>query len=340
MPLYVLKSSAGVEVHVRPIGCCIQRLLVPDAQGNLEDIVLGFDDLKPYSVRVGTGAHVFQDGTSPYFGVLVGRCANRIEGATFALNGTVYRVPANDGRNSLHGGIKGFDKHIWDSKQIEHPDGEAVRLTRTSPDGEEGYPGTVQVAVTYVLTGQGTLKLMVEATTDKGTIINPAQHSYFNMAGHASGTILEHQLTINGDHYTPKDSESIPTGEILPVKGTPFDFGSPHSIGSRLSQVPGGYDHNFVLQGLGKQAKFKMAAKLRDPDSGRTMTISTTAPGLQFYSGNFLSHGGQPDGKSGAEYSKYSGLALETQNFPNAVNQPAFPSVTLSPGESYRQETW
>ncbi|PSC74817.1 Galactose mutarotase [Micractinium conductrix] len=290
------------------------------------------------------------DGTSPYFGALVGRVANRIAGAQFSLDGKTYKLAANNGPNCLHGGKVGFDKVLWEAQRANSSGGQAVRLTYTSKDGEESFPGTASVCVTYTLTDANELLTEMRGTTDAATPINLAQHSYFNLGGHASGTVLDHELTIHGDHYTPVDDVAIPTGDITPVSGTPFDFTSPHRVGERIQDVPGpapfGYDHNYVLFGLGPDAKSKcgpsgmasdmpqLAATLYHPPSGRGMNVSTTAPGMQFYSGNFLD--GTLSGKGGAVYKQHAGLCLETQGFPNAINQDSFPNVVLRPGEEYR----
>ncbi|KAK9909437.1 hypothetical protein WJX75_002259 [Coccomyxa subellipsoidea] len=324
-----------MEVHISPLGGVIQRLFVPDIEGNLEDVVLGFDDMAPYA-----------DGRSPYFGAVVGRVANRIAKGIFTLEGRTYKLATNNGPNALHGGKRGFDKVIWQGARISHPDGDALRLTYTSRDGEEGYPGTLIATLTYIMTREGMLKVIFEATADKQTPVNIVQHSYFNLAGHASGSALDHTLYINGDHYTPLEETAIPTGEIAPVAGTPFDFSDEHTIRESIGQVPGGYDHNYVLFGMARQAKFivkngaasntpKLAAKLTDPKSGRSVKVLTTAPGMQFYSGNFIEG---VHGKGGAVYNKHAGVCLETQGFPNAVNEHAFPSVILGPGERYRHE--
>ncbi|PRW60803.1 Squalene synthase isoform A [Chlorella sorokiniana] len=334
-----LRNGKGVEVHILRRGATIQRLLVPDRAGKLEDVVLGFDDEAPY-----------KDGTSPYMGAIVGRVANRIANASFELDGQRYKLAANNGPNCLHGGKIGYDKVEWQAAPEASNRGQAVRLTYTSPDGEEGFPGTVQLSVVYTLTEASELWVEMQAAADAATPINLAQHSYFNLAGHASGTVLGHQLTLHGgDHYTPVDDVAIPTGDIAPVRGTPFDFTSPHTVGERIDDVPGpapgGYDHNIVLFSLGPNAKDKvhggmasdtpqLAATLVDPGSGRGMNVLTTAPGVQFYSGNFLD--GSLRSKGGAAYVKHAGLCLETQGFPNAINTPNFPSVVLRPGEEYR----
>ncbi|KAK9816724.1 hypothetical protein WJX72_004250 [[Myrmecia] bisecta] len=301
----------------------------------MEDIVLGFDEALPYA-----------DGRSPYFGALVGRCANRIAKGRFTLDGKTYQLAQNNDGNALHGGVNGFSRRIWNAERLESVDGQAVRFTRTSADGEEGYPGNLKVSVTYTLTEHGVLKVVMDADTDQPTLVNLAQHSYFNLGGHDSGDVLDHLLTINGDHYTPV-VDAIPTGEILQLRGTPFDFSEAMTVGSRIADVPGGYDHNYVLHNMGRQAKFatkcgsvsdlpKYAATLHDPKSGRVMKVLTTAPGMQFYSGNFL--GGGASGKGGVAYPKHGGLCLETQAFPDSINQPSFPAVVIRPGEQYHHE--
>ncbi|KAK9806064.1 hypothetical protein WJX73_010775 [Symbiochloris irregularis] len=337
LPVIVLHGSDGLEVHIRPLGCAIQRLLAPDNEGNVDDIVLGFDDVGAYAAD-----------SSPYFGVVVGRCANRIKEGSFSLEGKKYQLATNNPPNALHGGQRGFDKRIFAFRQYTTPEGdEAVVLSRTSKDGEEGYPGTLQVSVTYTLQKPSTLKMFIEAATDKTTPVNMAQHSYFNLAGHSSGDILGHRLHINGEHYTPKDATSIPTGDSEPVKDTPFDFRQERRIGEAISTLADGFDHNYVLFGKGRHAKFttsthansspQLAAELFEPRSGRQMKVLTTAPGLQFYSGNFLD--GSLTGKGGIAYERHAGLCLETQGFPNAVNESRFPSVLLKPGEKYIHET-
>ncbi|CAK0761389.1 hypothetical protein CVIRNUC_002855 [Coccomyxa viridis] len=335
LPIHILTGPGGLEVHISPLGGVIQRLLVPDRDGKLEDIVLGYDDIEQYA-----------DEKNPYFGAVVGRVANRIANAEFTLEGSTYKLAVNNPPNSQHGGRRGFDKVVWEGDRIAHPQGDAVRLQHISRHGEEGYPGTLIATVTYILTREGVLRVIFEATTDKQTPVNIVQHSYFNLAGHASGTALDHTLHINGDHYTPLDDTQVPTGEIAPVAGTPFDFTEEHSICERFLEVPGGYDHSFVLFGMGRQAKFivkngaaskspKLAARLRDPKSGRVLKVLTTAPAMQFYTANYVDG---ISGKAGAVYPKQSGICLETQGFPNAVNEKAFPSVVLSPGEKYRHE--
>ncbi|KAL6770755.1 AEP1 [Auxenochlorella protothecoides x Auxenochlorella symbiontica] len=327
----VLRNSNGTEVDILPLGAIIQRLRVADRDGQVADVVLGFDSETPY-----------RDGTSPYMGAVVGRVANRIAKGQFELDGVTYKLNINNGPNSLHGGKVGFDKRDFTVKAKEQ--GKSVLLEYVSPDGEENYPGTVTVSVLYELTDANELRVTMKASADKPTPINLAQHTYWNLGGHESGTILDHQLTIHGDHYTPVDETQIPTGEIVPVAGTPFDFTTAQPVGQRIAQTEGGYDHNYVLFGLGPAAKDRVkdgaafsvpqpAITLVDPGSGRALEVCTTAPGVQVYSGNFLD--GTLKGKAGVSYVKHAGLALETQGFPDAVNQPAFPSVILRPGHDY-----
>ncbi|KAG2438515.1 hypothetical protein HXX76_005066 [Chlamydomonas incerta] len=333
-----------MEVQVSTFGAAILKVVVPDKAGRKADVVLGYGTVDEYETA------------SPvtYFGVVVGRVANRIANARFSLGGVEYRLLANNGPNALHGGLKGLHKRRWEGRKVHDADGnESVQLHYTSPEGEEGYPGTLHVHVTYTLLRHANeLHTSIVATTDEATPVNIAQHSYFNLAGHASGTILGHKLRLVGaDHYTPVGATLIPTGEIAPVAGTPFDFTSPQTIGSRIDKVPGaapgGYDHNFVLFGMGPQAKFitkhgmasdkpKLAATLVDPASGRAMDVLTTAPGVQFYSGNFLD--GTSVGKGGVRYGKHAGLCLETQGFPNAINEPKFPGIVLEPQDTYHHE--
>lgn len=336
----VLKNSNGVEVHVLKVGAVLQRILVPDRVGNIADIALGFDEIAPY-----------KDGTSPYMGAVVGRVANRIANATFTLNGHTYKLAKNNGPNCLHGGTKAYDKVDW---LITHSSRNKVTLEYDSKDGEEGFPGRVSIKVTYLLREEeNEMEIDMEATSDASTPLSLAQHSYFNLGGHDSGSIVDHTLVLpNAMYYTPVDEVQIPTGNISPVKGTPFDFTTPHLIGERMKDVPGeepgGYDHNYALFNLGPDAKDKvtlsgmvsekaqLAVTLRHPSSGRALDILTNAPGLQFYSGNFLD--GKIRGKGGVLYEKYAGLCLETQGWPNAVNQKNFPNVIVHPGENYHHK--
>ncbi len=321
---YTLTSGKGMTAKIITYGGLLTELLVPDKTGKTTDVVLGFDNLKSY-----LAGH-------PFFGANAGRVANRIAKGRFTLDGKEYKLATNNGPNHLHGGLKGIDKVVWKAEPIDLPAGPALKLTCTSPDGEEGYPGNLQMAVTYTLTRDNTLRLDFEAVTDKATPVNLAHHSYFNLAGHGAGDILEHELMIAADKYTPTDDTLIPTGKIEPVKGTPFDFATPTAIGKRMGAVKGGYDLNYVLRG-GAEKKPHLAARVLEPKSGRIMEVLTTEPGVQLYTGNFLD--GKNRGKGGAVYRKHAGFCLEAQHFPDSVNQPAFPSVILRPGQTYRQTT-
>jgi aldose 1-epimerase len=331
--LFTLKNAHGIEVQLTNYGGIITSLKTPDRAGRLSDIVLGYDNLAAYVAN------------SPYFGAIVGRYANRIARGHFTLDGTTYTLAVNNGPNSLHGGLRGFDKVVWKARPFQNQEGQGVALDYTSPDGEEGYPGTLHATVTYTLTADNRLIVDYHATTDKATPINLSQHSYWNLAGNASRDILGHVLTINADATTPVDSTLIPTGEIASVDGTPFDFGTPTAIGARIDQrqntqirYGNGYDHNWVLnRGGAAPDALVFAARVVEPTSGRTMEISTTEPGLQFYSGNFLD--GTITGKGGAVYKFRYGLALETQHYPDSPNHPNFPSTILRPGQEYRSRT-
>ena len=326
-----LKNSHGVELHAISYGGIITSLKVPDRAGKPGDVVLGFDKPESY----------WADPPPPFFGAIVGRYGNRIGKGKFTLDGKPYSLATNNGVNHLHGGNKGFDKVLWTITTKDAPEGSQAIFSRTSKDGEEGYPGNLQVRVTYTLTEKNELIVDYHATTDKATPVNLTQHSYFNLAGEGSGDILGHQLTIDADRYTPVDNTLIPTGELAPVQGTPFDFRQPTAIGARIDQDNPqlkngkGYDHNWVLtrKGTGLQH----AARLTDPKSGRTMDVATTEPGLQFYSGNFLD--GTIKGKAGHVYAHRSGLCLETQHFPDSPNKPKFPSTILQPGKAYESRT-
>ena len=325
--MFTLTNAKGVEVRAITYGAIITSIRVPDRAGRFADIVLGFDSLEGY-VK-----------THPYFGTIVGRYGNRIAGGRFTLDGQTFKLAQNNGPNHLHGGNKGFDKYVWKAEPAAN--GRGVAFTRTSPDGEEGYPGTLVARVTYTLTDNNELVVDYHATTDKATPVNLTQHSYFNLSGDPSTTILGHELTIDADRYTPVDATLIPTGELAPVQGTPFDFRKPVAIGARIDQphqqleFGRGYDHNWVLNRTGSQPGF--AARLVDSKSGRTLEVSTTEPGVQFYTGNFLD--GTIKGKGGQVYNHRAGLCLETQHFPDSPNKPNFPSSILQPGKEYRTTT-
>jgi aldose 1-epimerase len=326
--MFTLSNSHGIEVCAITWGAIITSLRVPDRDGVFADVVLGFDTLDPYLHR------------HPYFGAVVGRYANRIGNARFTLDGRRYTLAANDGPNHLHGGRDGFDRWVWRADPLTHANG--VAFTRTSRDGEEGYPGNLQLRVTYALSEDDELLIEYDATTDAPTPVNLTQHTYFNLAGHGAGDILGHQLRINADGYTPVDRTLIPTGEVAPLDGTPLDFRTPMMIGARIESdmeqmtFGRGYDHNFVLPRLSGDS-LQLAARVCDPRRGRTLDVATTEPAVQFYSGNFLD--GTVRGKGGVLYPRRGGLCLETQHYPDSPNQPGFPSTILRPGETYRTRT-
>ena len=326
--VFALTNAHGLRVRAITYGGVIVSLETPDRAGRRGDIVLGYDSLDGY-LR-----------SSPYFGAIVGRYGNRIAGGRFTLDGISYRLATNNGPNHLHGGVKGLDKVVWAAEPFSGDSSAGVAFSYTSPDGEEGYPGALRMRVTYTLTDRDELIVDYVATTDKATPVNLTQHSYFNLAGNGAGDILDHELTIDADSFTPVDSTLIPTGAIAPVAGTPFDFRAPVAIGARIAQDDPqlrngrGYDHNFVLSRRG--TGLVHAARVTEPMSGRTLDIATTEPGIQFYSGNFLD--GSITGKAGV-YGRHSGFCLETQHYPDSPNQPAFPSTILRPGEEYRSRT-
>jgi aldose 1-epimerase len=326
--LYTLTNGNGLVAKITNYGGIITELHVPDRAGKTADVVLGFGSLDKY-----LAGH-------PFFGALAGRYANRIAKGTFTLDGKEFSLFVNNGPNSLHGGKEGFDKKLWKAEQVSGADGPSLKLTYVSADGEEGYPAKLTTTCTYTLTKDNALKIVFDATTDKPTVLNLTNHSYFNLGGENSGTILDLELTLNCDKFTPTDDVQIPTGELKDVKGTPMDFTSLHKIGQRIEQVnkppSQGYDHNFVINGGGKD-KLVMAAKLKDPKSGRAMECWTTQPGVQLYTGNFLD--GSLTGIGGTKYVKNTGVCLETQHFPDSPNHPDFPTTTLKPGEKYHQVT-
>lgn len=323
---YVVTNKNGMSVKIITYGGIITELKVPDRRGKLGDVVLGFEQLSDY-----LKGH-------PYFGAITGRVANRIAKASFSLEGKEYKLAANDGVNTLHGGRKGFDKVVWKGEILASPRGQSVRLTYVSPDGEEGYPGKMSVAMTYTLADDNELFLDYEADSDKATPINLTNHSYFHLGGPENGNILNHEVKLYSSFYTPVDEGLIPTGEILKVEGTPLDFRRAQTIGSRLAQLkpkPGGYDHNFVLDGF--DGERKLAAEVYEPVSGRVMQVYTTEPGIQFYTGNFLN--GELKGKRGTVYAQHGGFCLETQHYPDSIHHPHFPRAVLRPGEVYRSTT-
>ena len=325
--ILTLRNANGVTIRAITYGGIITSIEVPDRAGRPGDIALGFDSLAGYLT-----AH-------PFFGAIIGRYGNRIGAGTFTLDGAQYTLAKNNGPNNLHGGEKGFDKQVWNAQAV--PGRNAIEFTRTSVNGEEGFPGNLSVRVTYELTDKNELIVDYFATTDKATPVNLTQHTYFNLAGEGSGDVLGHQLTINADRYTPVDETLIPTGELAPVQGTPFDFRQPTAIGARINEAHAqlknglGYDHNWVLNRSGDG--LQLAARVVEPTSGRTLEITTTEPGLQFYSGNFLD--GTIKGKGGHVYGHRAGFCLETQHYPDSPNKPEFPSTILRPGQEYRSKT-
>lgn len=327
--LFILTNPHGMEVHVMNYGGIITSIRVPDRTGAFDDVVLGYDSLAGY-VR-----------NSPYFGAIVGRYGNRIAKGQFTLDGKTYQLAKNNGPNALHGGLQGFDKVVWHAEPFTHDSSVGIVLTHTSPDGDQGYPGTLQATVTYTLTPANDLTVDYHATTDKATPINLTQHSYFNLAGAGKGDVLGHIVMLNADRFTPVDSTLIPTGVLEPVAGTPLDFRTPTAIGARIAEpdlqlkYAGGYDHNFVLNRTGPG--LSLAAHVVEPTTGRVLTISTTEPGVQFYTGNFLD--GTITGKAGRTYLRRYGFALETQHFPDSPNHANFPSTILRPGTPYDSHT-
>lgn len=326
--LYTLANESGASVSITNYGGTVTSIVVPDKTGKMGDVVLGFDTVAEYVEK------------SPYFGCITGRYANRIAKGRFTLDGKEYTVTTNNDPNHLHGGLKGFDKQIWKAKIGNNTDNPTLTLTYTSPDGEEGYPGTLTNSVSYTWTQDNALRIRYRSTTDKPTILNLTNHSYFNLAGEGSKTNLDHRIKINAKHYTPIDETSIPTG-IAPVEGTPFDFSKPTRIGKRIDEDNEqlkngkGYDHNFVLKKK-DDGKLMTAAIVTEPTSGRVLTVKTTEPGIQFYTGNFLD---DVKGKGGRNYAYRSAFCLESQTFPDSPNQKEFPSPVLRPGETYNQVT-
>jgi aldose 1-epimerase len=326
--VFTLKNAKGMEVRVTNYGGVILSWTAPDRKGNYADVVLGFDTPQDYIAKA----------DNPYFGALIGRYGNRIAKAQFSIDGTVHRLAANNNGNALHGGIQGFSKRLWAARHT----GAQLTLDYTSADGEEGYPGELKVRAVYTLGGDNSLTIRYEATTNKPTVLNLTNHSYFNLAGTAAKDILGHELKLHASSYTPVDAGLIPTGEIRSVKGTPFDFLKPIAIGARIDakdeqiRLGGGYDHNFVLdktRGGGAQ----LAAEVYEPITGRVLEVFTSKPGVQFYTGNFLDGG--MVGKQGIKYTKRKAFCLETQHYPDSPNQPKFPTTLLKPGQTYRSTT-
>ena len=320
--LYTLTNAKGTEVKITNYGGIVTSFVTADKAGNKSSIVIGFDSLSGYLAK------------PPYFGALIGRYGNRIGDAKFTLDGKEYKLAANNGKNALHGGLKGFDKVVWNATTVSDTI-PSLTLTYLSKDGEEGYPGNLKVIVQYTLTEDNELKIEYNATTDKATPVNLTNHSYFNLTGDVNNTILNHSLMIDADNYTPVDTSLIPTGEIKPVKGTPFDFTTAKPIGRDIDSVPGGYDHNWVLNS--KDGSLQKVAVLSDSVSGRSLEVYTTEPGLQFYTGNFLD--GKFINRDGKAINLHTALCMETQHFPDSPNKPNFPSTILQPGQQYHTET-
>ncbi len=319
--LFTIKNPSGLTVKITNYGGIVTSILTPDKNGKFDNVVLGYEHLDGYL------------NDTPYFGAIVGRYANRIAKGKFTLDGKEYTLAINNGPNHLHGGLKGFDKVVWDAKTFSSADEAGVKLSYLSKDGEEGYPGNLHVTIVYTITQKNELKIEYSATTDQPTPINLSHHSYFNLSGNSGKSILEHVLQIDADKYTVVDETLIPTGELRPVDRA-MDFRKPMPVGSRIDSVAGGYDHNYLLNNNGAFAK---VAELFDPSSGRAMEVFTDEPGMQFYSGNFLD--GSITGSGGITYHKHFGLCLETQHFPDSPNHPEFPNSILKPGDEYKQKT-
>ena len=329
---YSLVNANGMQVNILTYGGILQSIMAPGRDGTMANVLLGFDNIDDYAAK------------SPYFGAIIGRYANRIALGTFDLDGQTYHIAINNGVNTLHGGNRGWDKYIWDAKEGDSSDGLSLVLSRTSPDGEENYPGTVMVDVTYTLTDNNELKIDYHASTDKKTVINLTNHAYFNLAGEGSSNILSQMAQINATKYTPTDDTAIPTGELADVAGTPFDFTQPTAIGEHIRDGDNqqiiyaqGFDHNWVLDDYKGEGQMFEAAVVTDPDSGRTVTCSTDQPGIQFYTGNFLD--GTFAGTSHHTYRQGDAFTLETQHFPDSPNQPSFPSTELDPGKDFKSTT-
>ncbi|MCW5853763.1 MAG: galactose mutarotase [Anaerolineae bacterium] len=329
--LYTLVNRQGVTTSITNYGGAVVTLHVPDREGNLADVVLGYDTLTPYLAR------------HPYFGVIVGRVTNRTGGAMFYLNGVAYHLSKNAGQNHAHGGLEGFDRKVWGAQAEETAEGPSLVLTYLSPDGEEGYPGALRVQVIYTLTHDNALRIDYHAAPDQTTIVSLTNHSYFNLAGEGAGSVMDHVLWLDADDYTPTDAAQITTGERRSVAGTPFDFRQPTRLGLRARdddeqlRLAGGYDHNFILKTTPDHPT--LVGSLYEPTSGRLMEVWTTAPGVQLYASNKLGAGEPVIGKGGRVYGDHAGVCLETQELPNAVNHPGFPSPVVRAGDVYRQTT-
>jgi len=329
--LYVLTNKSGAEVSITNYGGAVVSIKVPDRNGKLADVVLGYDTADGYV------------NDKPYFGAIVGRYGNRIAHAQFVLDGKTYTLAKNSHDNSIHGGVKGFNKAFWTARVLHGKDAQSLELSYFSKDGEEGFPGNLNVSVIYTLKDNNALSIAYNATTDKKTVLNLTNHSYFNLAGQGSGDILGHVLMIQADKFTPVDAAMIPTGELRDIAGTPLDFRKPTAIGARINQddqqlkLGNGYDHNFVLRAVPESLEFLCAARVVEPISGRVLEVFTTEPGVQLYTGNFLD--GKTPGKGGVTYPRRGAFCLETQHYPDSPNQPRFPSVVLNPGERYHSVT-
>jgi aldose 1-epimerase len=327
--LFTMTNAGGMQVQATNYGGIVTSIKVRDRDGALGDVTLGFDSMDDYHKN------------SPYLGAIIGRYANRIGGARFELDGRTYKLAANNGPNTLHGGVKGFDKVVWAAEPFQRQGEVGVVFTHTSPDGDEGFPGALTLRVTYTLTDRNELAFDFHGTTDKPTVVNLTQHAYFNLAGEGSRDVLDHVLTINADRYTPVDANLIPTGALASVAGTPLDFRTATPIGARINtehpqlKLGKGYDHNFVINRQGSE--LVLAARVEEPQSGRVMEVHTTEPGVQLYTGNHLD--GALVGKSGKPYGERHGFCLETQHFPDSPNKPSFPTTTLRPGEEYNSKT-
>lgn len=325
---FTLTNANGMTAKIISYGALVTYLTAPDKNGTYENVVLGFEDPKAYW----TDPYV---SDCPYFGAIVGRYGNRIAKGKFTVNGKEYTLATNNGPNHLHGGLKGFNRVVWDAEAFENQEGQGVKLTYVSKDMEEGYPGNLTIAVTYTLTKNNELKIDYNGTIDQACPVNVTHHGYFNLTGGAKTSILDHEVQILADRYTVVDATLIPTGELRPVVETPMDFNLPHTIGERIAQVEGGYDHNYVLSD--QIMPLRKVASVKERVSGRKMEQLTTEPGVQFYTGNFLN--GKYTGTGNSKYDQHWGFCMETQHFPDSPNQPAFPSTILEPGQTYRQTT-